>query len=62
MLGDEVELCIDLMTASDKWQREISVYLNAASNLPRRVNGDLKLFKICLQTIIEFGLIYNPDD
>ena len=25
MLGDEVEAAIDLMTASDKWQREIAV-------------------------------------
>ena len=26
------------------------------------VNGDLKLFRISLQTILEFGLIYNSDD
>ena len=26
------------------------------------VKGDLRLFRICLQTILEFGLIYNSDD
>lgn len=59
LLTDEIEYCLDGLTAS-KWDKEIEVFLSKGE-LPRKVIGDLEKFRICLKTMLEFGIKYSKD-
>ena len=60
MLSDEIDYCLDVLTAS-KWDKEIEVYLSRGQ-LPNQVMGDLEKFRICFRTMLEFGIKYSNDD
>jgi len=60
MLSEEIDFCLDGLTAS-KWEKEIEVYLTKGE-LPRKVLGDLTRFRICMRTLLEFGIKYSKDN
>lgn len=59
VLSEEIDFCLDGLTAS-KWEKEIEVFLTKGT-LPKQVLGDLKKFRICMRTLLEFGIKYSSD-
>lgn len=53
-LSEEVEFCIERLTAHD-WDRHFEIYLSK-QQFPRKVVGDLQKFRICFQSLLEFGI------
>ena len=51
---------MDGLTAS-KWENEIQIFLTKGL-LPQHVLGDLTRFRICLRTLLEFGIKYSIDN
>ena len=60
VLSEEIDFCLDGLTAS-KWEKEIEVFLTKGE-LPRKVNGDLNKFRICMRTLLEFGIKYTVNN
>ena len=59
-LNEEIDYCIDGLTAN-KWEKEIAVYLTKGK-MPTKVVGDLTRFRICMRTLLEFGIRYSCDN
>jgi hypothetical protein len=59
VLSEEIDYCLDGLTAS-KWDKEIEVFLTKG-HLPKQVLGDLRKFRICMRTLLEFGIKYSSD-
>jgi hypothetical protein len=59
VLSEEIDFCLDGLTAS-KWEKEIEVFLTKG-HLPKQVLGDLRKFRICMRTLLEFGIKYSCD-
>ena len=59
-LNEEIDYCIDGLTAN-KWEKEIAVYLTKGK-MPTKVIGDLTRFRICMRTLLEFGIRYSCDN
>lgn len=59
VLSEEIDYCLDGLTAS-KWEKEIEVFLTKG-HLPKQVLGDLRKFRICMRTLLEFGIKYSSD-
>ena len=60
VLSDEIDFCIDGLTASN-WKKEIEIYLTKG-DLPRKVYGDLNRFRICIRSMLDFGIKYSMDN
>ena len=60
MLSDEIDFCIEGLTAS-KWEKEIEIYLTKGE-MPRKVLGDLTRFRICIRTMLDFGMKFSIDN
>jgi len=60
VLSEEIDFCLDGLTAS-KWEKEIEVFLTKG-HLPKQVLGDLRKFRICMRTLLEFGIKYSCDN
>lgn len=60
VLSEEIDYCIDGLTAS-KLQKEVEIYLTKGE-LPRKVYGDLTRFRICMRSMLDFGIQYSKDN
>lgn len=60
VLSEEIDYCLDGLTAS-KWEKEIEVFLTKG-HLPKQVLGDLRKFRICLRSLLEFGIKYTSEE
>jgi len=60
VLSEEIDFCLDGLTAS-KWEKYIEVFLTKGQ-LPNKVFGDLTRFRMCLRTMLEFGIKYSQDN
>lgn len=60
VLSDEIDFCIEGLTAS-KWEKEMEIYLTKGE-MPRKVLGDLTRFRICIRTMLDFGIKYSKDN
>lgn len=60
VLNDEIDFCIEGLTAS-KWEKEIEIYLTKGE-MPRKVLGDLMRFRICIRTMLDFGMKFSIDN
>ena len=59
ILNDEIDYCLDGLTAS-MWENQIMVLLSKGK-MPRSVLCDLKRFRTCFRTLLEFGITYSQE-
>lgn len=59
VLSEEIDYCLDGLTAG-KREKVIEVFLTKGQ-LPKQVLGDLRKFRICMRTLLEFGIKYTSD-
>lgn len=61
VLSEEIDFCLDGLTAGNWEDKEIEVYYTKG-DLPRKVLGDITKFRICMRTLLEFGIKYTKDN
>ena len=59
VLSEEIDYCLEGLTAS-KREKVIEVFLTKGK-LPKQVLGDLRKFRICMRTLLEFAIKYTSD-